>query len=241
MVARGRPSSSRAAAAGRTSTGCSRCGTRASGARRRDRRAAARRADVLDDRGLQHRPRRPRPRYRRRGRHHRHRAFRAARAAEPRARPRRRGRRLPPEEALERSSPGRRRKRACRALTRLVADRERPARRGAEGGDRRCLLVDGAQSAGADGVDASPLRLLHRLRPEVAVRAGLDGGAVRPRARARWVALPATSRSHRARRVVPPDRGRGAVRLGLDRPRSLAGFEAALGRCRTGSSNGRPR
>ena len=62
-------------------------------------------------------------------------------------------------------------------------------------------------------------RLLHGVRPEVAVRARAARRAVRPRARrsADRVSVLLRAAVDRARRVVRPDRGCGALRLRVDR------------------------
>ena len=200
--------------------------------------AGARRAHALDDRRLHDRARRARAR-RRTTRSSRPTA--STSACSGRCTPRARA------SASPRCATGPRPRRSTRSWprstprTRLIAlshvvvdDRPRAAARRAEGADRAAAARRRRAVGRRDPGRRARVRLLHGLRPEVALRPGRDRRALRRATRSalarRAAELPlaggATSRTARSRRSA------GAARFdpGWIAPPSLAGLEAALGR-----------
>ncbi len=163
------------------------------GARRR--RSGAGGAHELHHRGLRdHRPR-PRPRAGRRGRDDDRRALRAPGPArrEPRdgcrrrARPRRDSRRRHVADAPD------------RVLARALDDRSGAPARRARSRDRHSGVGRRRPGGRRDPDHGRRLRLPHDLGPEVALRAGLDRGARRPRPRAAPGHIPEQLRAARIR------------------------------------------
>ena len=190
--------------------------------------------------GLQHRRRRPAAAAGRRDRHLGHRALRPSGCAErlggPGTRragagdPGRARTRFDPRRGDAEDPPG-------RALARFLADRQRASRRGGPGRHRRADPGRRRTVGRRRRRRGCPVRLLRRLRAEMAVRSGCDRRAVRPRSRAPPCRLADVllAGELRRRRRVYTEGGGGQVRRGLDPdcvacgPGGRTGHRAPLG------------
>ena len=221
---------SRAAAASRTSTRCSparaECASVVAALLRHD--SGPHRADVLDDRRLQHRARRARPRPGRRDRHDRRRALRPCgarlRVRRPRAR-RTAVRTLGRSEALDAIVAEVTPRTRLLAVSHVLWTTGGHARRARAEGAHRAAGPRRRRAVGRrDPRRRRRARLLHRVRAEVALR---------PRQRP----ARSTSRDPEALRVATPELLRaGVVRA---RRRATSPREGAVASTRAGSSSRR--